>query len=127
MATCIYKLDEVKRMRQEANEFILMHHLYKSDKDGHIMDEHFLSMHWPYHWHYDLLRALEYFAFSDSPYDERMKDALDWLESKRQNEAWSLSPRYAGQYFFTMEKVSQRSKINTIRATYVLDKFCHTR
>lgn len=118
-----YKLDEVKRMRHEANEFILMHHLYKSDKDGHIMDNHFLSMHWPYHWHYDILRVLEYFAFSDSPYDKRMKDALDWLESKKKNGVWSLSPRYAGQYFFTMEKVSQNSKINTIRATYVLDKF----
>ena len=33
------------------------------------------------------------------------------------------SPRYVGQYFFTMEKVSQKSKINTIRATFVLDKF----
>jgi hypothetical protein len=110
-------------MRQEANEFLLMHHLYKSDKDGHVIDDHFLSMHWPYHWHYDLLRALEYFAFSNSPYDERLQDALDWLESKKKNGVWPLSPRYAGQYFFTMEKVSQKSKINTLRALFVLDKY----
>lgn len=118
-----YRLSEVRQQRVEGEEFLLVHHLYKSDKDGHIINEAFLSGHWPYHWHYDLMRALEYFTDSKHPYDPRMKEALEWLKSKRKDDLWPLSPHYSGHTFFTMERISQKSKINTIRALTILTTY----
>jgi len=118
-----YRLDDVRQKRLEGEEFLLCHHLFKSDKDGHVISDSFLSMHWPYHWFYDVMRALEYFVKSDHPGDPRMNDALDWLLSQGHDGLWPLSPRRNGQYFFTMEKVSRKSKINTLRALSILDKY----
>jgi len=115
-----YRCDEVIKQRKEAEEFLLIHKLYKSDKDDSIINQNFLSMHWPYHWHYDVMRALEYFSKSKHPYDPRMKEALDWLRSKAKDGLWPLSPHYSGKTFFTMERVSQKSKINTLRAMNIL-------
>ena len=118
-----YRLEDVRQKRKEGEEFLLCHKLFKSDKTDHIISEGFLAMHWPYHWYYDVTRALEYFVKSDHPFDSRMDEALDWLVSKRKNGLWPLSPRRNGQYFFTMEKVSQKSKINTLRVLAILDKY----
>lgn len=119
----VYRIDEVKQKRKEAEEFILLHHLFKSDKEERIINENFLSMHWPYHWHYDVMRALEYFTKSNHPYDPRMREALDWLIAQAHEGLWPLSQRYQGQYFFLMEKVSRKSKINTLRALNILDRY----
>jgi len=118
-----YRLNEVRQQRDEGEEFLLAHHLYKSDKDGHIINEAFLSGHWPYYWHYDVLRALEYFTESKHPYDPRMKEALEWLKSKGRDGYWPLSPHYSGPTFYLMEKVSQKSKINTLRAVSILAQY----
>jgi len=118
-----YRIDEVHKARLDAQEFILAHHLFKSDKTGDIIDPHFLSLHWPYHWHYDVLRALEYFGKTDTAYDQRMQDALDWLMSKGKNGIYPLSSPYQGKTFFIMEKASKSSKINTLRATQILQRF----
>ena len=118
-----YHLEEVRQKRQEAEEFLLCHKLFKSDKTGDIISDTFLKMSWPYHWFYDVTRALEYFVKSDHPYDPRMQEALDWLSAQEKDGVWPLNPKRSGQYFFTMEKVSRRSKINTLRAVAILNKY----
>lgn len=118
-----YRLDEVKRMRREAEEFLLIHQLYISDKTGQIIDERYCSMHFPYYWRYDLLRALEYFALSEHAYDQRLDKALDWLLSKQKNNRFKLSAQYSGLTYFSMEKAGKESKINTVRALKVLKAF----
>jgi len=118
-----YRLDEVRKKRQEGEEFLLCHKLFKSDKTDQIIQDRFLAMNWPYHWYYDVTRALEYFVKSDHPYDPRMEEALDWLVLQRHEGFWPLRPKRSGHYFFTMEKVSKRSKINTLRAWAILDKY----
>jgi len=40
-------------------------------------------------WHYDFLRALDYFQSIRADYDERMKDAMELLKAK-QPPQWSL-------------------------------------
>jgi len=118
-----YRIDEVKAKRKEGEEFLLCHRLFKSDKEDRIINPAFLSNHWPYHWHYDVTRALEYFVKSNHPHDDRMNDALDWIVSQGENGIWPLSPRYSGHYFFLMDKASERRKIATLRAWNILDKY----
>jgi hypothetical protein len=120
-----YRLDEVRQKRKEGEEFLLGHKLFKSDKTDSIINESFLTMPWPYHWCYDVMRALEYFVKSNHPYDPRMQEAIDWLKSKETQGIWPMNPKRNGQYFFTMEKVSRRSKINTVRAMAILIKYQH--
>jgi hypothetical protein len=95
----------------------------KDDKTGQIIDQRYCSMHFPYYWRYDLLRALEYFAMSDHVYDQRLDKALDWLLSKQKNNRFKLSAQYSGLTYFSMEKAGKESKINTVRALKVLKTF----
>lgn len=118
-----YRVDEVKQRRSEGEEFLLCHKLFKSDKTDTIISDSFLTMPWPYHWFYDVMRALEYFVKSNHPADLRMQEAVDWLKSQEKEGVWPLSPKRSGHYFFTMEKVSRHSKINTLRAVAILNKY----
>ncbi len=118
-----YRIDEVRKLRAEAEEFLLIHQLYISDKTSKIIDERYCSMHFPYYWRYDLLRILEYFADSYHPFDERLEKALKWLESRHKDYKWKLNAYYSGLTYFTMEKAGQFSKINTVRALKVLKYF----
>jgi hypothetical protein len=47
------------------------------------MDEHFLLLHYPAYWHYDILFGLKGMAEAGFLGDPRCKDALDLLETKR--------------------------------------------
>lgn len=118
-----YRIDDVKRIRFEAEEFLLNHQLYISDKTAEIIDQRYLSMHFPYYWRYDVLRALEYFVLSNHKYDIRLERALVWLESKHKQYKWKLSAQYTGKSYFNMEKAGQLSKMNSVRALHVLSYF----
>lgn len=115
-----YRIDEVVAARKLAEEFLLIHQLYISDKDGRIIDQHFLSMHYPCHWHYDIFRALEYFAITNHPFDLRLMKALDWLSSMETDGKFPLSPKYPGFMHFQLEKSGKYSRINTLRAHRIL-------
>lgn len=118
-----YRIDEVKRIRNEAEEFLLVHQLYISDKTYKIIDERYCSTHFPYYWRYDLLRVLEYFSDSNHPYDKRLENALKWLESKHKEYRWNVNAHYSGLTYLTMEKAGKPSKMITIRALKVLHYF----
>lgn len=118
-----YKIDEVKRMRIEAEEFLLIHQLYISDKTSKIIDDKYCSMHFPYYWRYDLLRALEYFSYSNHPYDGRLEKALVWLESKHKNYRFKLNAQYSGLRYFEMEKAGKESRMITVRAISILNYY----
>ena len=47
------------------------------------MDRHFLLLHYPTYWHYDILFGLKVMAEAGFISETRCKDALDLLESKR--------------------------------------------
>lgn len=119
-----YKLDELKKAEKTAQEFILMHRLFKSDKTGEVIDKKMLVLAYPCRWRYDILRALDYFQSARVPYDERMQDALDIIIKKRNKDhTWNLGAYHPGQVHFKMEQAGHRSRWNTLRAMKVLKWF----
>jgi hypothetical protein len=115
-----YRVNEVIAARKRAEEFLLMHHLFLSDKDGRVIDQHFLALHYPCHWHYDVFRALEYFAMTKHTFDPRLISALKWLSTKENDRKYPLSPKYPGIMHFQLEKSGKYSRMNTLRAYRIL-------
>jgi hypothetical protein len=119
-----YRADELRQAKKSAEEFLLMHHLFKSEKSGEIIDKKWTMLSFPTRWRYDILRALVYFVDAGVPCDPRMHDALDLLISKqRKDGTWPVQMKHPGQVHFDMEKTGSPSRFNTIRALRVLNKY----
>ena len=119
-----YKIEKIEEIETEAHEFILQHKLYKSDKTGNVIDKRFTYLSFPPRWYYDILRALDYFYFYNKEYDARMEDALKLLIKKRnKNNKWPLQDEHRGKVYFNLEKNKKESRINTLRAMRVLNKY----
>lgn len=104
-----------------AHEFLLMHRLYRSHRTGEVADPALTGIYFPPRWHYDFLRALDYFQWVGAPRDERMADAIDLLNSKRLADGrWKQGQNWAGRVFFHMEPVGQPGRWNTLRGLRVL-------
>ena len=122
-----YRVDELHQAKYNAEEFLLMHQLYKSDKTGEIIDKKWAMLSFPSRWRYDILRALVFFVDADSPHDPRMNKALDLLISKRRKDgSWPVQAKYPGLVHFDMEQTGTSSRFNTLRALRVLEKFRST-
>ncbi|MFB6318834.1 hypothetical protein [Saccharicrinis sp. FJH54] len=116
-----YKLDELTKAENSSKEFILQHHLFKSDKTGEIIKKDFLRIPYPCRWKYDILKALDYFQYSLTPWDARMEEAISYLIGKRNKQyTWNLNAAYAGKTHFEMEKSGQPSGWNTLRMMRIL-------
>jgi hypothetical protein len=119
-----YRIAEVKQIAAEAREFLLQHHLFKSDRTGAVIDKRYLMLSYPSRWRYDILRALDYFRSEGLGYDARMQSAIDvLLEKRKKNGTWPVQARHPGQAHFEMEKTGQSSRWNTLRAMRVLRHF----
>lgn len=111
----------VHRAMRRAEEFMLQHRLFRSDKTGQIIKEAFTQFSFPPRWHYDALRGLEHFRTQKTPRDNRLQDAITLLHDARgTNGHWKLRNRHPGIDFFQLEKVGQPSRWNTLRALRVL-------
>ncbi|MBU4331058.1 MAG: hypothetical protein KKB53_11255 [Acidobacteria bacterium] len=119
-----YRLEEVKRMEEDARELMLQHRLFRSDRTGTIIRPGFLRLPYPPRWFYDILRALDYFQSAGVLYDPRMQDAMDVLIKKRRpDNRWPLQAAHPGKIHFQMERVGEPSRWNTLRALRVLRHF----
>jgi hypothetical protein len=63
-------------------EFLLTHRLYKSDKDGRVINDEWTKLHFPLFYFYDILHGLRVLADLGHGHDDRTKDALGLLQSK---------------------------------------------
>ncbi len=72
--------NDVLAAEKKALEFMLEHHLFKSDKTGEVIHDKFVVLSWPHRWHYDAFRGLCYFARANAPRDPRLQDAIDLLD-----------------------------------------------
>jgi len=116
-----YRCEALKEAQQDAEEFLLMHRLFKSDKTSEVIDKKWTMLSFPSRWRYDILRALLFFADSGTPYDPRMEDAMKILLSKRRKDGtWPVQAKHSGKVHFDMEKTGQPSRFNTLRALRVL-------
>jgi hypothetical protein len=122
---CIpYRKEDIKNAIELAEEFILIHQLYLSDRTGEIINKEFVKIPYPGRWRYDILRALDYFQYSGKNWDPRIKKAADIIQYKRKKDGtWMLNAPYPGQVHFSMEKAGKASRWNTLRALRVLKHF----
>ena len=104
-----------------ALEFMLAHRLYRSDKTGEVIAERFTHLTYPWHWHYKVLRGLDYFRLTPAIHDERLDDSIELLRDRRKpNGRWPLQKRIPGTLLVEMEKPGTDSRWNTLRALRVL-------
>ena len=116
-----YRLEELKKAQRSSVEFILLHRLYLSDRTGQIIHPNFLKLTYPARWKYDILRALDYFQYSKTPWDDRMEPAIQVLLKKRnKNSTWNVQAKHPGKMHFEMEKAGKPSRWNTLRALRTL-------
>ena len=64
-------------------DVFLKRELFKRQSDGSVIDEEFITLHYPWYWHYDILFGLKVMAEAGWLDDERCQAALNLLESKR--------------------------------------------
>jgi hypothetical protein len=116
-----YHLKHIQSAKRSAEEFILMHRLYLSDRTGDVINKDFLKFTYPCRWKYDILRALDYFRYTGVQWDDRMQDAINIVHSKRNNDGtWNMQAAHPGLVHFEMEKPGKASRWNTLRAMRVL-------
>lgn len=104
-----------------AIEFLLAHRLYRSHTTGEVADHRFPLLTYPWHWHYNVLRGMDYLRLTPALSDERATDALELLQSaRRPNGRWPLQSRIPGTLLVEMEKPGGESRWNTLRALRIL-------
>jgi len=112
---------KIRAAQRRGREFLLDHRLFRSHRTGNIIKSAFLKFVFPPRWHYDVLRALDYFQAVNAPRDERLSEAIDLVKNARNEDGtWNLQYAYRGKVYFEMEPLGQPSRWNTLRALRVL-------
>jgi hypothetical protein len=108
--------------RRRGEEYLLERGLFRRKSTGGIINPAFLQFSFPTRWHYDVLRALEYFRSTGDRPDPRMREAIELLRSKRQADGtWPLENTHPGAIHFALDEGDGRpSRWNTLRALRVL-------
>jgi hypothetical protein len=102
--------------RRRGEEYLLDRNLFRRKSTGDVVNPAWLQCSFPPRWHYDVLRALEYFRAA------RMDEAIALLRSKQQLDGtWLLEHTHPGKVHFSLEEGDGRpSRWNTLRAMRVL-------
>ena len=109
--------------RRRGEEYLLERRLFRRKTTGEIVNPAWLQFSFPTRWHYDVLRALEYFRSAGDVPDSRLDQAINLLRSKQQCDGtWLLENTHRGKVHFTLEDGDCRpSRWNTLRALRVLE------
>lgn len=111
----------LRAAQRRGREFLLAHRLFRSHRTGEVIKSDFLRLAFPPRWHYDILRALDYFQAADAPHDPRLSEAIDIIRARqRENGRWPLEHSYKGKTYFELERIGTASRWNTLRALRVL-------
>ena len=68
---------------ERAADVFLKRELFKRQSDGCLIDDDFITLHYPWYWHYDILFGLKVMAEAGWIEDRRCQAAIDLLESKQ--------------------------------------------
>lgn len=116
------KLRAVRDAQRRGREFLLIHRLFRSHRTGKIIKPILIRFSFPPRWHYDILRALDYFQAVNAPRDARLSDAIDIVRATRLEDGrWPLQNEYKGKTYFRLERDGAPSRWNTLRAMRVLN------
>jgi hypothetical protein len=110
-----------RRAQSEGLEFLLVHRLFRSHRTGNVIKSEFTRFSFPPRWHYDILRALDFFQTVNAPRDKRLAEAIDLVRTCNGADGrWLLAAGHKGHTFFELEKAGKPSRWNTLRAMRVL-------
>ena len=116
---------ESRQARTSGEDYLLERSLFRRLSTGEPADEQFLSFVHPCRWHYDVLRALDYFRSAAAPGvapDPRLGEAADHVRSRRlEDGTWLLDRSLPGRVWFDVDDgAGQPSRWVTLRAMRVL-------
>jgi hypothetical protein len=117
---------ESREARQSGEEYLLERHLFRRLGNGQPANDQFLELTYPPRWHYDVLRALDYFrsaaAFTGASPDPRLSEAGDHIKSKRRTDgSWLLDWQPRGRVWFEIDDgVGNPNRWVTLRGMRVL-------
>lgn len=118
----------ISQARRAGEEYLLDRQLFCRKSTGEPIERDrksgsdWLSFAYPYWWHYDLLRGLDYMRNAGLKPDQRLEKAIEVLLQKRRPDGtWLLDVRYPGNMPLELgETMSQASRWNTLRALRVI-------
>jgi hypothetical protein len=113
--------DAVAAAREKGEEYLLERRLLRRLSSGELVDTRFTELAFPTGYHYDVLRALDYFRQADRR-EERLEEALTLIEGKRSADGrWQLDVERPDQLDIgTGERANEPSRWITLRALRVL-------
>jgi hypothetical protein len=115
-----------REARRSGEEYLLVRNLFRRLSTGEPADERFLSLVHPSRWHYDILRALDYFRASTTHTgvepDMRLREAVEHIRSRRcPDGTWLLDRSLPGRVWFDInEGAGKPSRWTTLKALRVL-------
>ena len=119
--------EQSRAARKTGEEFLLERGLFRRRSTGEPADEQFLSFAHPNRWHYDVLRALDYFrsaaALTGVAPDRRLGEAVGHVRSRRLEDGrWRLDWSPPGRVWFEVDSgAGEPSRWVTLRAMRVLN------
>jgi hypothetical protein len=113
---------EIAKARKRGEEYLLERGLFRRLSTGKVANHEFLEFAFPPRYHYDVLRALDYFRAAGAVPDSCMKDAVEIVKNKRQSDGrWHLDASYDEALALPLnETIGEPSRWNTLRALRVL-------
>ena len=121
---------QLRTARLRGEEYFLERRMRRRLSTGQVIDQDrktdrpaaWTQFSYPTYWHYDLLRGLDYLRAAGAAPDERVAEAIELVESKRDADGrWSLENPHPGVVHFEMDEgVGRPSRWNTLRAMRVL-------
>jgi hypothetical protein len=117
---------ESQEARKSGEDYLLRRKLFRRLSTGEPADERFLQFVHPNRWHYDVLRALDYFhsaaALTGASPDPRLGEVVDHISSRRLPEGtWPLDWSPTGRVWFEVDDgAGEPSRWVTLRAMRVL-------
>jgi hypothetical protein len=113
---------DVTTARLRGHEYLLERRMLRRLSTGEVVDPAWRQFSYPTYWHYDVLRGLDYLRAAAAVPDERVAEAIDLVESKRDADGrWPLENPHPGRLHFAMDEGEGRpSRWNTLRAMRVL-------
>jgi hypothetical protein len=113
----------VRDARRAGEEYLLQRRLFRRRGTGEVVRPSYLEFAFPYYWHYDVLRALDYFRRAGAAPDPRLAEAVEAVRARRQPDGrWRNDRVHPGRVHFALDaEPGEPSRWNTLRALRVLD------
>jgi hypothetical protein len=113
---------ELTTARLRGHEYLLQRRMFRRLSTGEVIDPEWSQFSYPVDYYYDVLRGLDYLRSAAAAPDDRMAEAIDIVESKRDGHGqWALEDPHPGELHFAMDEgVGKPSRWITLRAMRVL-------